>query len=300
MAEKIKKRLWQIIGGAGTLLWIGAFIAEPSYPGPDRLIFLIVFVAMIFNQGIEALRRFLPFVAVIFVYESFRGIATHLNTHVNYTLAPHVDRLLFGNLPTVYLQNWLWRGHVSWYDYILYLPYFFHFIMPLVLGVAVWKTRASEYWRVIWTYIVVSFAAFLTFWAFPAAPPWLASNNHYIQPIERISSDVWWSLGLHNFPTLYQHITPNIVAAVPSLHAAWAALLVIFVYVLYGRRWALLAAIYPFLIFVGTIYTGEHYAFDVISGIAYAAVAYLVTPSLMAWVVRAYSALKKRLPSMLY
>lgn len=282
MAE-IKKRVWQIIGGVGTLLWISVFIAEPSFPSLDKLIFLIVFIGMIFSQGIEALRRFLPFVAVIFVYESFRGLATQLNNHVNYSLAPHFDRLVFGNLPTVYLQNWLWRGHVSWYDYVLYLPYMFHFIMPVVLGVAVWKTRENQYWRVIWTYITVAFAAFLTFWIIPAAPPWLASDNNYIQHIARISSDVWLSLGLHNFPTLYQHITPNVVAAIPSLHAAWATLLVIFVYKLYGRRWAALASIYPLLIYVGTVYTGEHYAFDIICGILYAFGAYILTPHLMRW-----------------
>src|SRR5581483_2069805 len=153
------------------------------------------------------------------------------------SLAPHIDRLLFGNLPTIYLQNWLWHGHVQWYDYVLYFPYLLHFVIPIILGVIVWQSRDQHYWQVIWTYIVAAFGAFLTFWAFPAAPPWLASDNHYIQPVTRISTNVWQSLGLHNFPTLYQHITPNTVAAVPSLHSAWASLLVIFVYKFYGWRW---------------------------------------------------------------
>ena len=98
-------------------------------------------------------------------------------------------------------------------------------------------------------------------------------------------------MGLQDFPSFYDHISPNPVAAVPSLHAAWAVLLFIFVLKLYGRRWAVLAAVYPLLIFVGTIYEGEHYAFDVICGILYAVVGYLITPSLMGYAKRAWKKL---------
>ena len=278
---KIKTYVWQMIGVVGVVFWCVSFINTPSFPTLDRLVFLLVFSFMIFRQGLEAIKRFLPFVALILVYESFRSIADKLNTYVNYTLAPHFDKALFGNLPTVYLQNWLWRGHVMWYDYTFYIAYMCHFILPLVLGVLVWKTREKYYWQVMWTYIVVSFAGFLTFLIFPAAPPWLASQNHYIQPIVRISSEVWASLGIKDFPSFYEHVAPNSVAAIPSLHAAWAALLFIFVFKLYGRRWGLLAAVYPLLIFVGTVYEGDHYAFDVLLGVIYALGAYYATPYLI-------------------
>ncbi len=236
---------------------------------------------MIFGQALEVLRRFGPFIVLILAYESFRSVADRLNAHVNYLLAPHIDKLIFGNLPTVYLQNWLWRGHTRWYDIALYLPYTLHFVVPLGLGILVWKTRDKHFWRVMNSFLIAAFGGFLTFLLFPAAPPWLASQNHYIQPIARISSNVWGSLGLHNFPSFYNHIAPNPVAAIPSLHAAWAALLFIFVLKLYGRCWALLTALYPFAIFVGTIYEGEHYAFDVMVGIAYGLSAYAVTPYIM-------------------
>jgi membrane-associated phospholipid phosphatase len=77
------------------------------------------------------------------------------------------------------------------------------------------------------------------------------------------------------------------------LHAAWATLLVIFVYKLYGKKWALLSSIYPFLIYVGTVYQGEHYAFDELTGILYAFAAYFATPYLMQQTRKFY---KKILP----
>ena len=277
-----RKHLGQTLGVIGSIVSVGLFVRQPSFPTPDKLFIFLLFLFMAYGQAWELFKRLFPFVAVILIYESFRSVADKLNTHVDYLLAPHADKLMFGNLPTVYLQDWLWRGRTSWYDYVLYIPYLFHFILPLGLAILVWKTRASEYTRGVMTYLVVAFGSFLTFFLFPAAPPWLASQNHYIQPITRISSDVWAGLGLSDFPSVYNHIAANPVAAIPSLHAAWAVLFLIFIWKFYGRRWGILAAVYPFLIFFGTIYEGEHYAFDVIAGAIYAVIGYLVTPWLMA------------------
>ena len=278
---KIKPHGLQIVGAIGTLACIVAFVLTPSFPTPDKLIIFLTFVFMMFSDALQMLKRLLPFVAILLTYESFRSVADHLNGHVDYSFAPHMDRILFSGLPTVYLQDLLWHSQVSWYDFIFYLAYMLHFIIPIALAVLVWKTREKHYWRFVSTYVVTAFAAFLTYLAFPAAPPWLASQNHYIEPITRVSSHVWAALGLQDFPSFYNNISPNPVAAVPSLHAAWATLLVVFVYKLYGRRWAAAAAIYPLLIYVGTVYQAEHYGFDIILGIVYALAAYKTTPYIM-------------------
>jgi hypothetical protein len=287
------KRLTKILGAVGAVICLAIFLRRPSFPTPDKLFVFLFFAFMANGEAWQLFKRMAPFVAVILAYESFRGVADKLNTHVNYILAPHIDKLLFGNLPTVYLQDWLWRGHTSWYDYVLYIPYLFHFIIPLCLAILVWKTRESEYVRGVMTYLVVAFGAFFTYFLFPAAPPWLASQNHYIEPITRISSQVWAGLGLSDFPSVYNHIAPNPVAAVPSLHAAWAVLFLIFIWKLYGRRWGALAALYPFLIFMGTIYEGEHYAFDIIAGIFYAVAGYQITP----WIINRSERAGRRLKS---
>ncbi len=278
---KIKLKPFQVVGLLGTVACLAIFIALPSFPTPDKLVIFLTFVFMVFNQAIRMLKRLLPFVALLLVYASFRSFADEINSHINYTFAPHIDKLLFGNLPTLYLQNWLWRGHVQWYDFVLYIPYLLFFILPLGLALLVWKTRDSHYWRVVTTYLVLFFSGFLTFLFFPAAPPWLASDNHYVQHITRISSDVWFSLGIRDFPSLYSHIAPNSVAAIPSLHAGCATLLSIFIFKLYGKKWGSLSLIYPTSIYLGVIYEGEHYAFDVILGILYGIAAYALTPYLM-------------------
>lgn len=275
--------LSQLIGLVATLLSIGIFIREPSFPTPDKLLVFACFVSLIFRQAGEMLKRFVPFVGMLLIYESFRGIVPHLNHNVNFTWMVDMDKLLFGGtLPTPWLQQYLWHGSVQWYDFVLYITYMLHFVLPFALAFVVWKIREKHYWQYAASFIVVSFAGFLTFLAFPAAPPWMASDQGYIKPISRVSSSVWAELGIHDFPSVYNKVSPNPVAAVPSLHAAYATLFAIFVFKLFRKsRWKYLSLLYPAFIYFGTVYQGEHYAIDEILGGMYAVGAFYVTPYIL-------------------
>ncbi len=284
----------QWVGVVATVVSMVIFLREPSFPTPDKLLVFATFVCLIFNQALEMLKRFVPFVGLLLVYESFRGVVPHLNQHVNYLWMPAVDRLLwFGQLPTFWLQERLWHGSVQWYDYVLYLTYMLHFVLPFVLAFVVWRLKDNYYWRYATAYLSVSFAGFLTFLAFPAAPPWMASNMSLIEPIERISSHVWATLGIHDFPSVYNKISPNPVAAVPSLHAAYATLFAIFAITLFKTRWRYLSLIYPAFIYFGTIYQGEHYLIDEILGGLYAVAAYFASPYIVRSVMRLWRLAKK-------
>jgi membrane-associated phospholipid phosphatase len=199
---------------------------------------------------------------------------------------PNFDKFLFGTLPTITLQKWLWHGYVTWYDFMFYGVYMMHFVLPIVLAIIIWKLRESHYWKFVTAYLFTSFAAFLVFLAYPTAPPWLASQNGYIAPITRISSAVYSAMGIKNFPSLYNHFAPNPVAAVPSLHAAYATLFVLFVFKLFGKKWGTLSLIYPILMIFGVVYMGEHYVFDVVTGIILAVIGFLIAPWLLRQVQR--------------
>lgn len=228
------------------------------------------------------LKRFLPFIAILLAYESFRGLADGLNSRVEYMWMVDVDRWLFGGtLPTTTLQNWWWHGHILWYDFLFYLPYMLHFVLPIALAVFVWKKRPSKYWQLVMSYVAVSFIGFFVFLLFPAAPPWMSSELGYIEPIHRISSDVWWSLGIKDFPSFYNEISPNPVAAVPSLHAAYATLFALYITVLFRSKWKYVAWLYPILIYTGTVYQGEHYAIDELLGALLAIAVFFVSPWLI-------------------
>lgn len=284
---------YRIIGAVITLAIACVFAYKPSWPTPDKIFVFLTFLFMALGQAKNFMKRFGPFVALLLVYESFRGIAGHLNHHVHYTAMANFDKWLFGGrLPTAWLQSFLWDGNAKWYDMIFYLFYMLHFILPLGLAILIWKKHVNYYWQYVTTFVVLSFAGFTTFALYPAAPPWIASNKGIIEPITRISSAVFSRLGINDFPSIYNKISPNPVAAVPSLHTAYAVTLTIFIYKLFGRKWAAAFSIYPAVIIFSTVYMGEHYIFDALAGASYAVIAYLSAPYVLQQGVKIFGRLK--------
>lgn len=278
----VKKQIIRSLGVVGALATALIYIREPSFPTPDKLLVFLTFVFISLGQGWQFFRRLAPFVVLLLVYESFRGLADGLNASVNYFFMIESDT--FGGLirlPTAALQDWLWQGRVQWYDFVLYLFYMLHFVLPFGVALLIWKKREAQYWRYITAFLLVSFGGFVTYLLFPAAPPWMASDLGYIEPITRVSSHVWQALGVQDFPSLYNKISPNPVAAMPSLHAAYSTLVALFCIKLFKTRWRWLSLVYPAAIYFGTVYQGEHYWTDELAGGVYALAAYWAAPRLL-------------------
>jgi hypothetical protein len=241
---------------------------------PDVAFLVLLSIAAAFGQARPFLFRLLPFVGLLVLYHGFRSVADDLNEKVHFTAMIEADRVLFGGtLPTHTLQDWWWDGTVRWHDYYFYGLYTIHFLTPLLLAVVIWKFHDRLYWRFLWTFVGLNSAAFLTFLAFPAAPPWMASELGHISPLHRIPSDIWGTMGL-NFSQIYPELSPNLVAAVPSLHSAYPLLIILVVAKLFGLRRTSWMFLYPFSVWVGVVYLGEHYVIDVVLGALYAVVAF--------------------------
>lgn len=292
-----KSKIFRVLGLIGLFLSLFIYIREPSFPTPDKLLVVLLLAGLAYGKAVEIFKRFVPFIGLLFVYESFRGVADYLNKNIHYTFMADFDRLLgFGVLPTAWLQQHLWSGQVKWYDFELYIFYMLHFVLPVALAVLIWIKRPKHYWRYVTAFVILSFAGFLTYIVYPAAPPWMASNNGYIEHIDRVSSSVWHSLGVHDFPSVYNEISPNAVAAVPSLHAAYSVLFCVFFFVLFKKsRWKWLTLIYPFSIIFGTVYMGEHYIFDALAGAIYAFVAYFVSKPVDNYIQKTYKKFAQKL-----
>lgn len=272
----------------------GLLIFQRNFWTPDTLFIVLLAVFAVFGQARLFLLRFAPFILLLLAYDSFRGIADDLNKNIHFYEMIDIDRAMFGgNLPTTALQEWWWNGHLQWYDFYFYLLYTFHFLAPLLLAVLIWKVRKSLYWPFVVGLVSLSFMAFVTYVVFPAAPPWMASELGLIEPLHRISSDIWQAMGVTNFSAVYASLSPNQVAAVPSLHAAYPVLFVLFTSKLFGlgKTWWLW--FYPLSVWLGIVYLGEHYVIDVILGLAYALAAYGGTMAYFKWRAKNPSSFKK-------
>lgn len=245
---------------------------------PDLLFIMLLGLFALYGMGRRFLIQFGPFILLLLAYDSLRGFAPLINHRVHFTEMINFDQWLFGGvLPTHQLQAWWYHGHVMWYDFYFYFLYMLHFISPIILALAIWRWRPRFYNRYIVALLILSYMAFLTYVAFPAAPPWMASELGYISNVHKISTDVWWAMGVHNFPTIYAKLSPNMVAAVPSLHAAYPTMILLFIYLAFGWRWALAFCWYPISVWIGIVYMGEHYVVDALIGIAYVVIAYGLT-----------------------
>jgi hypothetical protein len=278
-------------------------VTQRTFWTPDTLFILLLCISAVFGQARAFIIRFLPLVLLMTLYELFRGFADDLNGTVHFTEMIDFDRwMFFGHLPTVVLQEWWWQGQVQWYDFYFYFLYMIHFLMPALLAVLIWKKKPKHYWQFMWALVGLSFAAFVTYLLFPAAPPWMASlpeHGYITEPMRRISSDIWWAMGVKNFTELYNNIPANQVAAVPSLHSAFPMLFSMFVTGLFGMKRFWWVYIYPISMWVGVTYMGEHYVIDVILGALYAVLAYYASVWGYQWYYAPHRPLRRKVDALM-
>ncbi|HET7724024.1 MAG TPA: phosphatase PAP2 family protein [Propionibacteriaceae bacterium] len=241
---------------------------------PDTLLVLLVVCGAVLGLTRQMLLRFVPFLGLLIVFDEMRGWADKVNTTVHYLPQLDGDRWLFGGtVPTVWLQEHLWHGHVSWYDVMFLGLYLLHFLLPVVVSLVLWRWRPSFFWPFVWAIVGTTLAGVLTYALYPAAPPWMAAQRNLLGgPFVRISGEVAKAMGVQNFSALDASVSPNDVAAVPSLHAAFPLIAFVFLVLAFGWRRLGWIAVYPLTMWVGVVYMGEHYVVDVLLGIGYALV----------------------------
>jgi len=226
-------------------------------------------------DGVRRLGRlladWLPLVALLLAYDASRGFADGFGAPVHVTEPAAVDRWLgFGSLPTVVLQE---HWDAGWWHAVATLVYASHFVVtPLVLGI-LWvrdRQRWVHYARLV---VALSAAGLATYVLYPAAPPWLAAKDGVIEPVRRLSGTGWEVLGLPRAGALLADSQGQVnqVAAVPSLHTAFAVLTCLALLPVARRTWqrVLLLAYGPAMALV-LVWAGEHYVVDTLLGALYA------------------------------
>lgn len=281
----------------GYLIFGGAVLASRGgWPTPDFLIPPLLLIAVFVGRGWRFVIDWTPFLLLILIYEGFRGIADDLSSSVHFQELIDADSWLLGSsrsAPEI-LQDWFFvQGTVSWLDWLTTLLYLAHFVVPTAFAFYFWMSGRAAFWRFAVPLLGLFFAAFLTYYLYPAAPPWMASQQGLIPQIDRV-----YLLTLASLPETeplafaFKHFSPNEVAAVPSLHAA-LPLLLAFISIDIWRWRGLPVLVYAGLGSVSFVYLGEHYLVDIVLGWLYAGVAFVAL-----WVVlpRTFSTVLQSVP----
>jgi membrane-associated phospholipid phosphatase len=265
---------------------LAAMIAVKGvFLSPDRFVFVLLVPALVVGAGRRYLYDWVPFTALIMVFEEARGLANSLNHAIGYGpfYAPMIDgdKAIFGAVPTNWLQEQLWSGHLRYHDQVLALLDRAHFIVPPTLLFLIWLERRDLFLRCATALVVVSFAAVVGFLVFPAAPPWLAAQHGLVDPVARIGSLQASDSPVSSATSWVQaHLARNEVAAMPSLHAAYALLSFLFAYA-WRRRVGLALAWYPLAMWFAVVYLGDHYVVDLVAGVVFAVAAWAASGRLL-------------------
>jgi hypothetical protein len=177
----------------------------------------------------------------------------------------HLERVLHLD-PEEALNHWLaghhtlglWAG--DYYDNA-------HFVVTLgVIGWLWWRYPRS--YRPLRNGLVLcNLIAFVVFWKYPMAPPRMLPGGHYVDIVAL--SGAFGSSHSGSLATV-----ANELAAMPSLHIAWAVWSAWAVFTVWRpRRWIWLVWCYPLVTTVIVLSTGNHFLADVAAGALTAVVA---------------------------
>jgi hypothetical protein len=240
-------------------------------------------------------RDWLPFALVLVLYDLSRGAADMLGAPTLWQFQPAADQwLFFGTEPTVWLQEHIKMAQPPWWEVIISSIYMYN------------RTEWAAFVR---RFVALSFAALAVYVLLPAAPPWAAASctpadvaggpsdppcmfrgpanvshggllglMHMSRPgahqfVERISTRGWGTLHLQSAGALLDsgQASVNLVAAIPSLHAAVTAMISMFLWRRVRRGWRPLLVAYPLAMAFVLVYSAEHFVVDILFGWSLAA-----------------------------
>jgi membrane-associated phospholipid phosphatase len=278
-------RLLLLAVAAYAILLSFLMIARGISVTPDVVAVGFGLAALLLGRGKLFLRDWIPFVALFFAYELMRGYADKFGLPIHVTDVISLERIIgLGGLPTQFLQGLFHSGAASSPDNLATVSvifYFLHFPLPLAIGFLLWLHQRRVYYDFVAALIVLSMAAFVTYLLLPVAPPWWADKFGYASGILHLRDNGFQGLvhlfgfGNYFYSNNVYGISPNDVAAFPSLHAAYPFLAFLFARRAFGRPgWLMLA--YAACVWFAIVYLGEHWVVDIIGGVIYASAAYFV------------------------
>lgn len=274
--RRIRRRA--AFGYVAALVVLVVTVGVPTDRGSLLLIILAGLAIPCLGKGWRAFGRvlldWLPFTAVLVVYDVSRGLATWVDLPLHMSDIAAADRNLFGGtIPSVWLQeHFLHPGSPTWYDALATLIYTTHFLATPIVAAVLWLRNRQLWLRFITRVIILSVAGLVTYVFFPAAPPWYAAREGVIEPVIRASSRGWLWLHINHAGNLLRagQLAANPVAAMPSLHTAFATLIALFVIGQLRSVWRWLILLYPVAMGLALVYLGEHYVIDLLAGVLYA------------------------------
>jgi hypothetical protein len=162
--------------------------------------------------------------------------------------------------PELSLNRWLAAHHTLG----VVLSYYYdnaHFVVTFGLLGWLWWKRADIYRPLRSSLVLINVIGLAVFWLYPVAPPRLLVSAGFTDVVAASHTLGSWHTG-----SLASDA--NQLAAMPSLHIAWAVWCSLVLWQLSSRGWVrALALLYPCVTGFAVLSTGNHYLLDLIGGL---------------------------------
>jgi membrane-associated phospholipid phosphatase len=274
----MRRRLWPIAVGLLYIALIGALGGLKS----DHVLIGLLGLLDAYNEKTRLfLRYFLPFILTGAVYDGMRyfywqGIAGHV----------HVSGPYFRDLA--------WFGISDGGSRVTPNEYFAHHINPVldVLCGFAYLVFVGEYLltatylffarryplleKFSWAFLAVNVMGFITYFIYPAAPPWYVTQYGlgpaimHVLPNSAAAHRFDLIFGTHFFDQIYGRGV-DVFGAYPSLHVAYPFIVACLTFALPELKRARLPAVgFYLLMCLSAVYLQHHYVVDILLGTTYA------------------------------
>ncbi len=302
-AQRSRDRRWRIVAVTCYFAGFLAYWKIVGLPTDPVLIFLFLWVGIAawnaaapWRDHLRFVRDWAVLIGVIVAYNFSRGAADNLGFPLHVTEPIRVDAWLTGwltggKIPTLWLQDHLYTPeHVHWYDVVGSFVYFSHFVTAMIVAAVLWVRSRGAWAAFMRRFIALDLIGLAIYIGYPMAPPWWAAMHGpltagrlntgcdlppVLSAAPRITNCGWDAIGLHSAGRLVTkgQGVANPVAAMPSLHSAFALFVVLFFILRIRKLWTLLLLLYPLAMGGVLMYFSEHYLIDILAGWAVALLA---------------------------
>lgn len=269
------------------LLYIASLAALGDLRGDHVLIGLLGFLDLYNEKSRLFLKTFFPFILTGVLFDSMRYFYVALVDGRVHAAGPYLlERAWFGvggRTPNeIFLErHWTVLDVACGFGYLTYVA---EYIFLAMLLFARGHSGRAETFALC--FLVVNLMGWVTYFAYPAAPPWYVAQYGFgpvqmdVRPDAAAALRFDALLGTHVFHQLYGRAFATF-GAIPSLHVAYPFIAAILAFRMPELRWARLPAILFFLLIsLSAVYLQHHYVIDVLLGMLYAAAA---VPLVAAW-----------------
>lgn len=269
------KERWIAIGGTAIFLALTAIFIGLRF---EHLLMVVLYLILFFS-GTPTRKlavALLPFAVFGISYDWMRICPNYEVNPIDVAGLYELEKTLFGvmdnavlMIPCEYfaIHHWAIADFFAGLFYLCWVP------VPIAFGIWLYLTKSRNiYLRFSMVFLFVNLIGFVGYYIHPAAPPWYAINYGF-EPILNTPGNVAGLgrfdelIGLNIFGSIYGR-NANVFAAVPSLHAAYMVVALIYA-VIHRCKWYVITLFSVIMLGIWwtAVYSCHHYIIDVLLGI---------------------------------